>query len=419
MNLYRRTNRDGTERSPFWWMDVSVGGKRYRQSTEREKKAEARLVMEAFIKAKRDQEQLGYAEEVTIEAAMLRYLRSIRNKPDFANALSRARKLIGLDLKVVEGQIQSVGTLTGFWYIPPRTMLHDLTTRTVARLKEERAAEGLGEATVNHEVKQLQRLYNLAPDWGYRRAPEVTFKKYRYRPKLRYATEAEEARVIAHLEDLRDDAENSKMSREARQQFRDQLDLTIFLLDTGARIGEACSLTWASVDTGGWRTINIYRSKVGNEGTLALTERLRSVLRARYAKTGSTYIFPGYDRNTRRETPHRHRDPTSTGGIQKAIDAAGLNAPALVETKGRFTPHSFRDTFATRLVQNGVSLQKVSKLLGHASIVMTMKYAQVEGRATADEAAQVLDAIQARRNLSGTNPAPEASFDTAGSAQDA
>jgi integrase len=37
--------------------------------------------------------------------------------------------------------------------------------------------------------------------------------------------------------------------------------------------------------------------------------------------------------------------------------------------------HDLRHTFATRLVQNGVDLYKVQKLLGHKNIAMTERYA--------------------------------------------
>jgi len=57
----------------------------------------------------------------------------------------------------------------------------------------------------------------------------------------------------------------------------------------------------------------------------------------------------------------------------------------------RVTQHTFRDTYASRLVQAGVSLVKVQKLLGHSSPNMKQKYAHLSPDATGQEAAAVLD----------------------------
>lgn len=37
-------------------------------------------------------------------------------------------------------------------------------------------------------------------------------------------------------------------------------------------------------------------------------------------------------------------------------------------------PHRFRATYATRLLQNGVDLKTVQKLLGHKNLESTMRY---------------------------------------------
>lgn len=58
------------------------------------------------------------------------------------------------------------------------------------------------------------------------------------------------------------------------------------------------------------------------------------------------------------------------------------DAVAYVESDG---------TFASRMAQGGMSLHKVSHLLGHTSPIMTKKYAHIEQISTAEEARKMLN----------------------------
>jgi site-specific recombinase XerD len=55
-----------------------------------------------------------------------------------------------------------------------------------------------------------------------------------------------------------------------------------------------------------------------------------------------------------------------------------------LENDSQFVIHSLRHTFASRLVQRGVELQVVAKLLGHRSILTTMRYAHLAPQNLAD-----------------------------------
>lgn len=64
------------------------------------------------------------------------------------------------------------------------------------------------------------------------------------------------------------------------------------------------------------------------------------------------------------------------------MDRAGLQ---------EFRIHDLRHSLASKLVQNGMSLQEVSEILGHSNISMTMRYAHLESNETAKKARDVLN----------------------------
>lgn len=73
----------------------------------------------------------------------------------------------------------------------------------------------------------------------------------------------------------------------------------------------------------------------------------------------------------------------STSGV---VSTAGSNSAFT-------TAHTLRDTFASRLLQQGMSLHKLSKLLGHTTITQTAKYAQLENLDVVNEAREIMDTI--------------------------
>ncbi|WP_446720389.1 tyrosine-type recombinase/integrase [Leisingera sp. ANG-S5] len=50
-----------------------------------------------------------------------------------------------------------------------------------------------------------------------------------------------------------------------------------------------------------------------------------------------------------------------------------------------------RDTYATRMLNNGMRLEKVSHLLGHATVTQTQKYAKFAKRDVADRAREIMN----------------------------
>jgi site-specific recombinase XerD len=79
--------------------------------------------------------------------------------------------------------------------------------------------------------------------------------------------------------------------------------------------------------------------------------------------------------------------------LRSAANAAGLNDAAVVKRTGcRVSWHVLRHTFASRMVQNGMSLQKLAVPLGHSDIKMTMMYAHLVPENVVTEALDILNA---------------------------
>ena len=57
--------------------------------------------------------------------------------------------------------------------------------------------------------------------------------------------------------------------------------------------------------------------------------------------------------------------------IREALDGAGKRSGI-----GHVTQHQLRHTFASRLRDKGVPLDRIKELLGHKTMVMTLRYAQ-------------------------------------------
>lgn len=58
--------------------------------------------------------------------------------------------------------------------------------------------------------------------------------------------------------------------------------------------------------------------------------------------------------------------------VQRAVREAGLAI--------RFTPHCFRHSFATQLLEAGQDIRTLQALMGHADVTTTMTYTHVLNR---------------------------------------
>ena len=141
-------------------------------------------------------------------------------------------------------------------------------------------------------------------------------------------------------------------------------DLVLFAVNTGLRLGELITLEWSQVD---------FKNRIiilDNRNTLTKSKRIRTIplniislqilnKRERYNRPNLIFTFS----NKPIKPDYLSRK------FKDYIISAGLNS--------KLTFHSLRHTFASWLVQRGVSIYQVSKLLGHSNVKVTEIYSHL------------------------------------------
>jgi site-specific recombinase XerD len=142
-------------------------------------------------------------------------------------------------------------------------------------------------------------------------------------------------------------------------------DLLITAVSTGMRLGEIISLEWTDINFAE-KTILVqskarFSTKSRRNRTIPVSEQLWALLATRKERASCELVFHKSIRVLRAEAVSKY--------FKAAIRDAGLDE--------RLHFHSLRHSHASWLVQDGVSLYEVQKLLGHSNISVTEKYSHL------------------------------------------
>lgn len=88
---------------------------------------------------------------------------------------------------------------------------------------------------------------------------------------------------------------------------------------------------------------------------------------------GWQFLFPAASRWTNEQTGQQGRHHIHETVIQKAVKSARIAARIYKHV----TPHTFRHSYATHLLEDGETIRTVQELLGHKSVNTTMIYTHV------------------------------------------
>lgn len=169
------------------------------------------------------------------------------------------------------------------------------------------------------------------------------------------------------------------------------------MVSTGLRVGELCKLRLEDVPPDG-SSLRVHgkgsRDRIAYVADIELQGDLRQFMRARRRDGGTAALFVNRRGLAMKPQSLRAR-------LRHLADRAGLNR--------RITPHMLRHTAATLLIEKGVDIRFVQRLLGHSSIATTEIYTHVSDEAlrTTLARADILAALSESCAQASRRAAPE------------
>jgi integrase len=340
--IYRPKN------SPYYVYDFKVPGVRFCRSTKCKNRAEARKIAEG-VRAHAVADGHGVRKHMTLREATGRYWeehgRHQKSAEDFIWP-----KLCAL--------IDGLGA---------DTRLDAISNDRIARYISDRRRQpgrngGIKTATVNGDMNILRAVLRMARDgWDVDIGREPNWKIHKRKPdaeRRRYLSYDEQDRLLGQLSP-------------------DLATMVVFSLISGVRLASATGLRWADVHRDHIVLRNVKSTRENEQHSIPVTPELRvllQTLRGQYPDFVFTYVCARGRRSAGRpERVRGRRYPFTETNWRKAWRVV-LGTAGITDLRW----HDLRHTSATRLLKATGNLVLVQRLLGHASIVTTQRYAHVE-----------------------------------------
>lgn len=238
-----------------------------------------------------------------------------------------------------------------------RYLMCDLTNPVLDIWVREQLLTGYQRSTINKHIHLMNRMLHLARHWGHIAAQNP------FQHNLKKLT------VGDYTQRFLSEAEIEQLLKACRASRHPYLYLIVqLLLLTGARKGEARLACWKHVDLHK-RLWTVPRSKNGRSRRIVLSSAAVDVLHAVRLKSEDLLL------------PTKPDDYLFINPITRtayhSYDTAWFKTRAEAGLEN-VRMHDLRHTYASLLINKGVSLYEVQTLLGHSSLQMTQRYAHLE-----------------------------------------
>ena len=357
MGVFKRIRKHKSgSKQDYWYIRYWVDGQEKKESVGKVGTV-TKTVAQTRLEERKRQVRLGQldminAEIPTLEVFTETYIEYVRDIKQNRSWKSAILYLNSLNKRFGKKKLSQ---------ITPR----DIDEYKLARLKN------LKPASVNRELACLSHLFNLA-----KRRKRFFGENPVSISKLLPENNQIERILTSHEEEIL--LKNSSNELKA---------ILICALQTAMRKNEIITLTWDNVDmNNNIITIDHTNTKSKKTRKIPINTRLRKVLLEQKLKVGSSnYVFL-----SSKGTPYKRHDSLKQA-YKGACKRAGI-------TNLRF--HDLRHTSATRMIETGASIVAVSRILGHADLKTTMRYAHPEN--SLKDAVENLSTFESNRTQNRT-----------------
>ena len=257
-----------------------------------------------------------------------------------------------------ESALKAEASLHKNWILPA---LGSVPVRVIGELnikKLSRAMKRAGRAprSIEYAFACVRMVMNHAIRSGYHRGPNpVSLLPRGSRPKydnkrVRFLTRDEAMLLLDTLKTRSTGVHN----------------MTLLSIYCGARAGEIFSLQWSDVDQVNG-LITLRDTKSGKTRTVHMPETVKAMFATMEPGKKSTLVFPGKGGKQLKQISKTFDRTVAQLAFNEGIE----------DRRQKVTFHTCRHTCASWLVQAGIPLFTVQKILGHSTIALTERYSHL------------------------------------------
>ncbi|NQT55747.1 MAG: tyrosine-type recombinase/integrase [Desulfobacteraceae bacterium] len=232
----------------------------------------------------------------------------------------------------------------------------DISQIQVEGIKRNMQKEKRSPRTIEYVLATFRQVWNLARESGLIVMASPSKKVKIHKPdneRKRYLTDEEAESLLDAL----------------RVKSEQLYQISLLSLDSGCRFSEAAKLTWGAVDIE--KGIIIYSDTKMAGGTksrvVPMTARVKDLFESMERGGNQDLVFPDTKGQVQEKISH---------SFYRTVDDLKLNE-GISDPRDKVVFHTFRHSYASNLVQAGVDLYPVQRLMGHSNSKMTERYSHL------------------------------------------